>query len=97
MTTAQAWTPSSWRALPARHQPEWPEPASVDAAREQLAALPPLAYAAVKEGLRRGAESSMEKEWATNVLAQTMLLGTQDFAEGLAAVVERRPGVFTGQ
>jgi len=53
--------------------------------------------AAAKEGLRRGAESSMEKEWATNVLAQAMLLGTQDFAEGLAAVVERRPGVFTGE
>lgn len=63
---------------------------------EQLAALPPLAYAAIKEGLRRGAESSMEKEWATNVLAQAMLLGTQDFAEGLAAVVEKRPGVFVG-
>ncbi|CAN7309624.1 enoyl-CoA hydratase/isomerase family protein [Phenylobacterium sp. LjRoot225] len=62
----------------------------------QLAALPPLAYAAAKEGLRRGAESSMEKEWATNVLAQAMLLGTQDFAEGLAAVVEKRPGVFVG-
>lgn len=63
---------------------------------EQLAALPPLAYAAVKEGLHRGVESTMEKEWATNVLAQAMLLGTGDFAEGLAAVVERRPGVFRG-
>lgn len=63
---------------------------------EQLAALPPLAYAAAKDGLRRGAESSMEKEWAANVLAQAMLLGTRDFAEGLAAVVEKRPGVFTG-
>lgn len=63
---------------------------------EQLAALPPLAYATAKEGLRRGAESSMEKEWAANVLAQAMLLGTRDFAEGLAAVVEKRPGLFTG-
>ena len=63
---------------------------------EQLAALPPLAYAAVKEGLHRGVESTMEKEWTTNVLAQAMLLGTGDFAEGLAAVVERRPGVFRG-
>jgi len=63
---------------------------------EQLAALPPLAYAAIKEGLRRGAESSMEKEWATNVLAQAMLLGTEDFAEGLAAIVEKRPARFVG-
>jgi enoyl-CoA hydratase/2-(1,2-epoxy-1,2-dihydrophenyl)acetyl-CoA isomerase len=38
----------------------------------------------------------MEKEWAANVLAQAMLLGTRDFAEGLAAVVEKRPGLFTG-
>lgn len=63
---------------------------------EELAALPPLAYAAAKQGLRRGAESSMEKEWEANVLAQAMLLGTCDFAEGLAAVQEKRPGVFTG-
>jgi enoyl-CoA hydratase/carnithine racemase len=63
---------------------------------EQLAALPPLAYAAVKEGLRRGAESSLEHEWSANVLAQAMLLGTRDFAEGLAAAVEKRPGVFIG-
>ena len=37
MTTAQAWTPSSWRSLPARHQPEWPDESQVEAAREQLA------------------------------------------------------------
>lgn len=70
--------------------------ARTQAFAEQLAALPPLAYAAAKQGLQRGAESSMEKEWATNVLAQAMLLGTQDFAEGLAAVVEKRPGIFVG-
>src|SRR5215204_5280496 len=45
MTTAQAWTPSFWRSLPARHQPEWPDESQVDAAREQLAALPPLVFA----------------------------------------------------
>jgi enoyl-CoA hydratase/carnithine racemase len=62
----------------------------------ELAALPPLAYRAVKEGIHRGLESSMEKEWAANVLAQTMLLGTDDFREGLSAVKERRPGRFSG-
>jgi 3-deoxy-7-phosphoheptulonate synthase len=39
------WTPSGWRELPARHQPEWPDP---DAGREavaQLGALPPLVFA----------------------------------------------------
>ena len=63
----------------------------------ELAALPPLAYRAIKEGLHRGMESSMEKEWATNVLAQAMLLGTDDFKEGLASVTERRAGVFNGR
>jgi enoyl-CoA hydratase/carnithine racemase len=62
----------------------------------ELAGMPPLAYRAIKEGLHRSAESTMEKEWATNVLAQTMLLGSEDFREGLTAVVERRPGRFTG-
>jgi enoyl-CoA hydratase/carnithine racemase len=62
----------------------------------ELAALPPLAYRAVKEGIHRGLESSMEKEWAANVLAQTMLLGTDDFREGLSAVKERRAGRFSG-
>ncbi len=45
MTTAQAWTPSSWRSLPARHQPEWPDESQLEAAREQLAAMPPLVFA----------------------------------------------------
>lgn len=63
----------------------------------ELAALPPLAYRAIKEGLHRGTESTMENEWQTNVLAQALLLGSEDFREGLAAVVERRPGNFAGR
>ena len=61
-----------------------------------LAAAPPLAYRAAKEALHRGLESSMEKEWASNVLAQSMLLGTTDFREGLSAARERRPASFGG-
>jgi enoyl-CoA hydratase/carnithine racemase len=56
-----------------------------------------LADCAVKEGLHRGLESSMDKEWSTNVLAQSILLGTDDFKEGLAAVMERRSGRFVGR
>lgn len=62
----------------------------------ELADLPPLAYAAAKEGLHRGLESSMEGEWMANVSTQAILLGTEDFVEGLAAVTEKRSGRFRG-
>ena len=48
------------------------------------------------EAMRRGLDSSMESEWSANVLGQSLLLGTDDFKEGLAAVRERRPGRFRG-
>jgi enoyl-CoA hydratase/carnithine racemase len=64
---------------------------------EELSALPPIAYRTVKEALHRGLESSMEKEWSANVLAQSILLGTEDFREGLAAVTERREARFSGR
>jgi enoyl-CoA hydratase/carnithine racemase len=62
----------------------------------ELAALPPQAYAAAKQGIHRGLESTMEKEWAANVLAQSLLLGSDDFKEGLDAVMSRRAPVFGG-
>ena len=69
--------------------------AAQDFARE-LAGLPPLAFRAAKEAIHRGLDTSMESEWSSNVLAQSLLLGSDDFREGLAAVMERRPGRFTG-
>jgi 3-deoxy-7-phosphoheptulonate synthase len=43
--TPATWSPSSWRSLPARHQPEWPEPARVEEALDRLRAMPPLVFA----------------------------------------------------
>ena len=43
--TPATWTPSSWRGLAARHQPEWPDEARAEAALTQLRALPPLVFA----------------------------------------------------
>jgi enoyl-CoA hydratase/carnithine racemase len=63
----------------------------------ELSRLPPVAYGAIKQGLHRGMESSMQNEWETNVLAQALLLSTNDFREGLAALKERRQGEFTGR
>ncbi|WEK42418.1 MAG: enoyl-CoA hydratase/isomerase family protein [Candidatus Sphingomonas colombiensis] len=64
---------------------------------KDLAAIAPLAYASVKEGLHRGLETSMEAEWSSNLLNQAILLGTEDFKEGLAAVKGKRPPVFAGR
>jgi 3-deoxy-7-phosphoheptulonate synthase len=44
-TTESTWTPSSWDALPAGQQPEWPDPGALATVRERLHALPPLVFA----------------------------------------------------
>ena len=53
MAVAQPWTPSSWRALHALQQPDWPDPAAVEAVRERLGQLPPLVFAGEARALRR--------------------------------------------
>ncbi len=45
MASAPVWSPTSWRELPARHQPDWPDESRAVAAREALAKLPPLVFA----------------------------------------------------
>lgn len=62
----------------------------------ELTELAPQAYAAAKQGLHRGLESTMEREWASNVLAQAMLIGSNDFREGLDAVMKKRAPQFAG-
>src|SRR5207244_3742885 len=49
---AQPWSPSSWRGLPARHQPTWPDDAASESARRRLAAFPPLVFAGEARALR---------------------------------------------
>src|SRR6266568_1802834 len=48
----ETWSPSSWRAYPALHQPEWPDPELAEAARSRLASLPPLVFAGEARQLR---------------------------------------------
>ncbi|MEX2613834.1 MAG: 3-deoxy-7-phosphoheptulonate synthase class II [Gaiellaceae bacterium] len=48
----QMWSPSSWRAYPALHQPEWPDDRRGEAARASLASLPPLVFAGEARQLR---------------------------------------------
>lgn len=63
----------------------------------ELAAMAPLAYAAVKQAMHRGLETSMEAEWSANVNNQAILLKSEDFQEGLAAVKARRAPVYGGR
>jgi 3-deoxy-7-phosphoheptulonate synthase len=46
------WSPSSWRAYPAPHQPEWPSEERAEAARARLASVPPLVFAGEARELR---------------------------------------------
>ncbi|WP_380871659.1 hypothetical protein ACFB49_26160 [Sphingomonas sp. DBB INV C78] len=62
----------------------------------ELAAKPRLAYAAAKESLRRGLETSFDEGWALNLLAQNVLIGSSDYREGLSAALERRQPKFIG-
>jgi 3-deoxy-7-phosphoheptulonate synthase len=43
--TPATWTPSSWRARPALHQPDWPDADAAKTVLEELSALPPLVFA----------------------------------------------------
>lgn len=63
----------------------------------ELAAIAPMAYATVKQAIQRGLESSMDAEWQANLPNQALLLGSDDFREGLNAVTERRSPIFSGR
>jgi enoyl-CoA hydratase/carnithine racemase len=63
----------------------------------ELSLIAPLAYAAVKEALHRGLETTMDAEWSSNLSAQALLLGSGDFREGLAAVKDKRAPAFGGR
>jgi enoyl-CoA hydratase/carnithine racemase len=69
---------------------------AIELARE-LAALPPLAYRATKEALWQGLQASFEDVWATDLLHQSILLGSSDFREGIDAIKARRAPEFHGR
>lgn len=63
----------------------------------ELASLAPMAYATVKQSIQRGLESAMEAEWQANLPNQALLLGSEDFREGLSAVKAQRVPEFSGR
>jgi enoyl-CoA hydratase len=62
----------------------------------QLAAGPPLAYAATKRTLNAATLALLESVLSAERAGQTPLLESADFAEGMTAFQEKRPAVFVG-
>jgi 3-deoxy-7-phosphoheptulonate synthase len=47
------WSPSSWRALPAMQQPDWPDPDQLELVLAEMGRMPPLVFAGEARALRR--------------------------------------------
>jgi enoyl-CoA hydratase/carnithine racemase len=70
--------------------------AALRLARE-IAENAPLAVQATRATLRAGLAAAVKAATDHELIEQTELRKTADFAEGVRAVSERRPGVFTGR
>ena len=68
-----------------------------DALLERLAAGPTRAYAGAKRQLNGWIYGRMHDQLELEAAVQQELAGSEDFAEGVAAFVERRPPRFTGE
>ncbi len=68
-----AWSPSSWRAKPAMHQPVWPDHADLERATKTLGDLPPLVFA--------GEARSLTKHMGRVANGEAFLLQAGDCAE----------------
>jgi len=72
------------------------EPAATDFVHT-LAAGPPLVHRAVKTAVYGALEIPFEAALEVELRGQLRLLGSRDFLEGVAAFLEKRPPVFTGE
>ncbi len=70
--------------------------ADVMAAARKLAAGPTMAQGYIKLSVNRGLETSLAEGLAIERAHQSMLFGSADAAEGLAAFLGKRPAAFTG-
>jgi 3-deoxy-7-phosphoheptulonate synthase len=73
MTMNESWTPSSWRELPARQQPEWADPNHLDRVTKVLSTYPPLVFA--------GEARQLQNALARVARGEAFLLQAGDCAE----------------
>lgn len=71
--------------------------AEVDALATKLASLPPLGLAAIKEMMRSSWQHSLPEELVRQRNAMRRLGYSEDYREGVAAFLEKRPAKFTGR
>ncbi|MQB00472.1 MAG: 3-deoxy-7-phosphoheptulonate synthase class II [Actinobacteria bacterium] len=50
---SETWAPSSWRDRPAEQQPDWPDPAALEAVLQDIRRLPPLVFAGEARALKK--------------------------------------------
>ena len=71
--------------------------ATVDALAAKLAALPPLGLAAIKQMVRTSWDRSLSEELVLQRDEMRRLGFTEDYREGVAAFLEKRPATFIGR
>jgi 2-(1,2-epoxy-1,2-dihydrophenyl)acetyl-CoA isomerase len=71
--------------------------AEVDALAAKLASLPPLGLAAIKAMIRTSWTRTLDEELDLQRDEMRRLGFTDDYREGVAAFLEKRPAVFTGR
>ena len=72
-------------------------PTAAETLLRRLSDGPPLALRAMKEGIRRGMESTLAAEWEHSVYVQSLLIDSEDYAEGLQALLGKRKANFSGR
>lgn len=71
--------------------------AQVDALASRLASLPPLGLAAIKQLIRSSGERTLDQELDLQLDEMRRLGFTEDYREGVAAFLEKRPAVYQGR